>query len=54
MAEQFKNPKVSLREIMDEIADDEEINEKDRERAQEISRELEFQEWCSRLKKSNL
>jgi len=51
MAEPIKGRKLTLREIMDEIADDEEINEKDRERAQEISRELEFQEWSSRQTK---
>lgn len=50
MAEPIKGRKLTLREIMDEIADDEEINKEDRERAQEISLELEFQEWSSRMK----
>jgi hypothetical protein len=53
MANPIKGRKLTLREIMDEIAADEEIGDKERERAEEISLELECQEWCSRLKKLN-
>jgi len=45
MAEPVKNGKVSLRQILDEIADDEVFSEKERQQARDESLDLEFQEW---------
>lgn len=53
MAEPNKGKQVSLRKIMDEIAEDEAIDDTERERAREIARELDYQEWCSQQKKSS-
>lgn len=52
MAEPIKNRKVSLRDILDEIAEDEAFSDEDRELAREKVKELEYQEWCSRQMKS--
>jgi hypothetical protein len=48
MAEPIKGRKLTLREIMDEIADDEEIDPEQREMALEKVREIEYQDWCER------
>lgn len=54
MAEPRKSGKVSLRMILDEIADDEVFSERVQDQARKESLELEYQEWSSRQKKSNL
>ena len=52
MAEPNRNKKISLREIMDEIAEDEEFSDEDRQLARKKVEELDFQEWCARQLKS--
>jgi len=49
MAEPIKGRKLTLREIMDEIADEEEVSSEERE--QDL--EKEYQEWSLRQMKSN-
>lgn len=44
MAEPLKAKKVSLREILDEIAEDEAFSDEDRERARDEIKELEYKE----------
>lgn len=51
MAEPFKRPKVSLREILDEIAADDAYSDTERAKAKSESLELEYREWCERQSK---
>jgi hypothetical protein len=44
MAEQVKGRKITLREIMDEIADDEELNPEELESDREKLKDLEFRD----------
>lgn len=53
MAEPKNKKKVSLKQILNEIAEDEEFTEEERQSAQRVARELEYKEWCSRQMKSN-
>lgn len=46
MAEPIKNHKVSLRDILDEIAGDEAFSDEERDLAQKKMMELDYQEWC--------
>lgn len=52
MAEPFKSHKVSLREIMEEIAEDEAFSDEEREQAHRKMMELEYEEWCEQQIKS--
>jgi hypothetical protein len=51
VAEPANRKKISLRDIMDEIAEDESMGEQERRRAMEISLELEYQEWKTKQTK---
>ena len=51
MAEPIKGDKLSLRQILDEIVEDEAFSEEERRMAFEKSLELEYQEWRSRQTK---
>lgn len=52
MAEPIKNHKVSLRNIMEEIAEDESFSDEERHLANKKMMELDYQEWCKRQLKS--
>lgn len=52
MAEPVKNRKVSLRDILDEIAEDESFSDEERELARDKVRELEYHKWRSKQLKS--
>lgn len=52
MAEPVKNRKLSLREIMEEIAEDESFSDEEREQANRKIMELEYHEWCLQQMKS--
>jgi len=45
MAEPIKNRKISLREILEEMAEDEAFSEEDRRKSHEKLLELEHKEW---------
>jgi len=53
VAEPRKEKKVSLRQILDEIAEDESFSGEDRQLARDKIIELERSEWSSRQKKLN-
>lgn len=52
VAEPIKGLKITLREILDEIAEDENIDSEEREKAVKEIRELEYNEWCLQQIKS--
>jgi len=52
MAEPAKHKKVSLRDIMQEIAEDEAFSDEDRQVAFEKVKELEYEAWCLQQMKS--
>lgn len=52
MAEPLKNKKPTLRQLLEDIADDDEFSEEDRRLAKEKSLEIEYQRWSARIEKS--
>lgn len=52
MAEPIKGRKITLRQIMEEIAEDETFSDEEREQAENKVKELDFQEWCRQQMKS--
>jgi hypothetical protein len=53
MAETIKVRKLTLRDILDEIAADEEFSDEERELAREKVKEMEFKKWSSQQMKLN-
>lgn len=51
MAEPLKAKKVSLREILDEIAEDEAFSSEEMDAAREQLKEMEYQRWCAQQMK---
>lgn len=49
VAEPIKHKKVSLREILDEIAEDESFSQVEHDKALAKIREREYQEWCKKM-----
>ena len=54
MAEPVKNRKVSLRDILEEMKEDDAFLSDDRDRAEAEVLELEYKEWSLRQKKLKL
>jgi hypothetical protein len=53
MAEPLKGRKLTLRELLDQIAEDEEFSDEERELAREKVREIEYKAWCKRQLKAS-
>jgi hypothetical protein len=51
VAEQVKYKKVSLRDILEEIAEDEAFSDEERNKAHKEIMELEYKEWCTQQDK---
>lgn len=52
MAEPLKNKKPSLRDLLEDLAEDEESSDEERKLEREKVLEAEYKEWSSRLTKS--